>query len=645
MNYKELAANILSMVGGKENVLNVTHCATRLRFNLKDESKAQTDALKRVNGVMGVVNKGGQYQVIIGSDVGSVYKELPVLENAGESSERKSETDKKGPVTRVLDTIAGIFTPIISAITGAGMLKAVLALLVAFNLVSPESSTYQFMNFFGDAAFYFLPILIANSAAVKFKCSPYMAMSLGGILLYPDFISMVNAAKEAGTSLTFIGLPVSLVTYSSSVIPIILGVWFMSFIEPLADKVSPKPVKFFTKPLLTLLITAPVTLIILGPLGSIIGNGIAAGINWLSTYASWLVPLIIGTFFPLLVMTGMHYGIIPIGLNNLATMKFDTIVGPGSMTSNIAQGAAALAVSIRTKNSSIRQLATSAGITAVCGITEPAMYGISLRFKRPLIAAMIGGGVGGLFLGLTHVGRYTAGSPGLLSLPGYIGTEGFQNIIFACIGCAISFVVSFIVSFFLGIEDPVEEDSIKDEKDESVSAVDSQAEKTELKTGEIKTEKGDTVIYSPIEGKAIPLSKVNDPTFAEEILGKGVAVIPKEGKVYAPFDGTVETVFDTKHAIGLTCSNGVEILIHVGLDTVSLGGKYFTAHVASGDTVKKGQLLLDFEMDKIAEEGFETVTPVIVSNTADYEDIIALAGRDVAVGDQILSILSKREGE
>ena len=632
-DYKKLAATILELVGGETNVSNVTHCATRLRFNLKDDKVAQTDKLKNTTGVMGVVNQGGQYQVIIGSDVQSVYREIMELGSfEGKAASQEGPKEKKNPVVRVLDTIAGIFTPIIPAITGAGMLKAVMALLVTFKVITTTSQTYQFLNFFADAAFYFLPFLIANSAAKKFKCNPYMAMSIAGVLMHPNFVNMVNAAKEAGEGLKFIGLPVTLASYSSTVIPIILSVWFMSFIEPIADKISPKPVKFFTKPLLTLLVTAPVAIIVLGPLGNIIGDGIAAGINWLNAVVPWLVPLIVGTFSPLLVMTGMHYGLIPIGINNIATAGFDTVVGPGMLGSNIAQGGASLAVACRTKNSEVRQLATSAGITAVCGITEPAMYGVSLRFKKPLIAAMIGGGVSGLFLGITHVGRYTSGSPGLLALPGYIGTDGFRNITFACIGAAIAFIVSFVISFILGIDDPVEEtpEVAEEKKEEAVEAEDMSAQAA--KAGK------EAVVYAPIKGEAVELKEVSDPTFAEEILGKGVAIRPAEGKVYAPVDGEISTLFETKHAIGITGNRGVELLIHVGLDTVKLEGKYFTAHVASGQKVTKGQLLLEFDMEAIQKEGYEIITPVIVSNTDDSASVTGVTGQMVAVGDELLQV-------
>lgn len=633
MDYKKLAADIVDLVGGEKNIQSVTHCATRLRFNLKEDSAAQTDRLKGTKGVMGVVNKGGQFQVVIGSDVANVYREILELGNFENSGKEKEEgKDDKGPVVRVLDTIAGIFTPIIPAITGAGMLKAVMALLVAFKVIDTASESYQFLNFFADAAFYFLPFLIANSAAKKFKCNPYMAMSIAGVILHPTFINMVNTAKEAETGLRFLGLPVSLASYSSSVIPIILGIWFMSFVEPLADKVSPKPVKFFTKPLLTLIVTAPVTLIVLGPLGNIIGDGIAAVISYLNAHVSWLVPLVVGTFTPLMVMTGMHYGLIPIGINNIATAGFDTVVGPGMLGSNIAQGGASLAVAARTKNSEVRQLATSAGITAVCGITEPAMYGISLRFKKPLIAAMIGGGVSGLFLGITGVGRYTSGSPGLLALPGYIGTEGLRNITFACIGAAIAFAVSFVISFMLGIEDPVEES----EENASVKNGDER-----IKTKEDDREAAhadECTIYSPVKGKAVPLDAVNDPTFSEGVLGQGIAIVPEEGKVYAPFDGVAESVFETGHALGLSGKDGVELLIHVGLDTVNLQGKYFKTKISSGESIKKGQLLLEFDRDAIQKEGYDIVTPIIVTNSGEYGNVQSLASGLVEVGTEILKV-------
>ena len=454
MDYKKLAETILHNVGGAENISAVTHCATRLRFNLKDEGKAKTQELKDTKGVMGVVAKGGQYQVIIGSDVSSVYKPLVELGDLDKSNGGEEKDDRK-VLAKVIDTISGIFTPILPAITAAGMMKAVLALLVAFKVVSPKMQGYQIISFMADAAFYFLPILLASSAAKKFKCNPYLAMMLGGILLHPSFVSMVSTAKEAGTGISLFGLPITLASYSSSVIPIILIVWFMSYVEPIADKISPKPVKFFTKPLITITVTGIIGLVVIGPLGYIISNAIAAGINTLESYAGWLVPTLIGALTPLFVMTGTHYGLIPIGINNRMTMGYDTVIYPGMLASNVAQGGAALAVAFKSKNSEIKQLASSAGITAVCGITEPALYGVNLRFKSALYASMIGGGISGFLMGILRVKNFSGGSPGFLTLPSYIGEDNLSSFMYACIGAVLAVAIAFVVSY-ITYKDPIE---------------------------------------------------------------------------------------------------------------------------------------------------------------------------------------------
>ena len=554
MNYQELGSKILTLVGGKENVIGLTHCATRLRFNLKDESKAQTDTLKKTPGVLGVVVSGGQYQIVIGNDVNHVYKPIAekcnLTQNGGAA---KNDGEKKSIGAKLIDTITGIFTPVLPAITAAGMLKAVLSLLVAFKLVDTTASTYQVINFMADAAFYFLPILLANSAAKKFGCNPYLAMMLGGMLLHPNFVNMVTASQESGEAIKLFFIPIYNASYSSSVIPIILTVWFMSLVEPVADRISPKPIKFFTKPLITALIAGAAGLAVLGSVGYIIASWIASGVTMLNTYVSWLVPLILGGVFPLLVMTGTHYGIIPIGINNRMTIGFDTIVYPANLASNIAQGAATFAVAVKTKKNEVRQVASSAGITAVCGITEPALYGINMRFKTPLISACIDGACGGLFMGLFTVKNYGGGSPGLMTLPGYIGGDILRDLILACIGAAIAFAVAFIISFVL----------YKDKDDEETSPVSGGAPET-ASAESAETDKGDsassgtvTNICAPVKGKLVPLSNVNDPTFAEEILGKGAAVLPEDGNFVSPFKGTVQTVFGTRHAIGLVSDTGV----------------------------------------------------------------------------------------
>lgn len=557
--------------------------------------------------------KGGQYQVVIGNDVIDVFKELMKLGdfNSNENYQEKS----KGLVNTILDTISGIFFPIVPALAGAGMLKALLSLLSAFKLVTVESSTYQFMNFMGDACFYFLPIIIAGSAAKKFKVNQYVAMSLGAMLVHPTLISMVQLAKETGDSLSLFGLPVSLVTYTSSVIPIILAIWFMSKVEPFVTKVTLKPLRIFMVPLLTMLIVGLATLIVIGPLGNLAGQLLGDFINFINQYASWLVPLLVGAFTPLMVMTGMHYGLIPIGINMLVTTGFDTVAGPGMMVSNIAQGGAALAVAIRSKSTDIKALATSSGISAVCGITEPAMYGISLRFKKPLIAAMIGGGTAGLFIGIMDVGRYAQVAPGLFALPSFIGDKGFNNFIYACIGCVIAFVVSFIVSYILGIEEPEEVEKVETSKQIIIN---------------------DEELTAPLEGTIIPLNQMNDPVFASEALGKGIAIVPDTNKVYAPSDGIITVFFETGHAIGLTTDNGAEVLIHVGINTVELKGQYYHPKVKQGDVVKQGDLLLEFDLNAIKERGYDLTTPVIITNTQQYTDITAVKNKHVNTDDQLL---------
>lgn len=622
MNYENLAKEILKNIGGQENISNLTHCATRLRFNLNNVSKANTEKIKKIKGVMGVVDKGGQYQVIIGNDVNYVYKEIIKIANIEGNGEYK-EVDNRKTIAKVIDTITGIFTPILPAITAAGMMKAVLALLTAFKLISTGSQSYQIFNFMADAAFYFLPIFLANSAAKKFKCNPYLAMMLGGILLHPTFVTMVNAAKETGEPLAIFGLPITLASYSSSVLPIILGIWFMSYVELIADKISPKAIKFFTKPLITAVISGIVILVVIGPIGYIVSDKVGLGIKTLESYASWLVPTLLGGLTPLLVMTGTHYGLIPIGINNRMTMGYDTIIYPGMLASNVSQGGAALAVAIKSKDKEVKQLASSAGITAVCGITEPALYGINLRFKTPLYASMIGGAVGGLFLGLFRVSNYSGGSPGFLTLPSYIGGETMMNFVYACIGAVISVFVAFVAGLIL-YKDKVE--AIEDES-----------------LGEVSVDKAPLMnkitIASPLKGNIVPLNEVKDETFASEMMGKGIAINPTEGKVVSPINGTVQMIFKTKHAIGLKSEDGAEILIHIGMDTVQLDGKHFTAHVKDGDKVKVGDTLVEFDMNAIKNEGYELITPVIITNTMEYLEIVPKDIKSVNTGETLITIL------
>jgi PTS system beta-glucosides-specific IIC component len=631
-DYKKMASVILEKVGGKENVSMVTHCATRLRFNLKDEKKADTAALKNTQGVIGVVAQGGQYQVVIGNDVPNVYREIAALGNF--SGEGDTGGAKKGVVNAVFDTVSGIFTPFLPALSGAGMIKAVMALLVTFKVISTASQVYAILNFIADAAFYFMPILLAYSSAQKFKANPYLAMTLGGVLLHPNFAAMVAAARAGGDPLAFIGVPISLVNYGSSVVPIILTVWGMSYVQRFAEKISPKIVKFFTVPLITLLVTAPVMLTVIGPLGNFIGVGIANGVTFLNARVGWLTPMIIGAFTPLLVMGGMHYALVPIGAMNIASLGFDTLIGPGMLGSNIAQGGAALAVAFKTKNASLKQLASSAGVTALCGITEPAMYGVTLRLKRPLYAVLISGGVSALFAGIFGVRRFMSGSPGLLTLPAYLG-EPLANFIFAVLTCVISAVLAFVLTLVFGFDDPKENTKAAGNAD----AANADAGKAAI--GEKDAPHSASLsrsLASPLSGVLVPLENVKDEAFSSGALGKGIAILPDKGILMSPVDGIVDSVTDAKHAISLVADNGAEILIHIGMDTVGLNGKPFHPQVKEGQRVKTGEVLIEFDIQAIKDAGLDTVTPVVIVNSDAFKTIQFTESERIATGDLLMTI-------
>ncbi|MBS6429830.1 beta-glucoside-specific PTS transporter subunit IIABC [Enterococcus raffinosus] len=595
-NYSDLAQSIIKLVGGKENIRNLIHCQTRLRFDLTDESKVKVQELQKLAGVAGVINSGGQFQVVIGTHVSEVYEEVASLLGDVEEMAGKDVGKKKNFLSLAIEFISTSFSPIIPAMSGAGMIKALLALLVLFNLVSNESQTYYIINFMADAVFYFLPFFLANTAARKLKCNPYLAMALAGVLLHPNFAALITA----GEPVNLFSMPVRLVGYGASVIPILLIVICQSFIEKFFNKIIPNAVKIVFVPMLTILITGVIALVAVGPLGSYVGEFIAAGFNAIRAAAPWAPAVIVGTLLPIMVMFGIHTSIGPLDVLQLTSVGYANIFGPGAMVSNIATGVAALVASTRTKDQKEKQVATSGGITALMGITEPALYGVALPKKYPLIATMIGGGVGGLYAGLSGASRFATGSSGLPAIPLYIG-ENISNVVNILIAIAITMITTAVATYLLSIR--FEKDTSNETTSESVIAVDSIA------------------INSPIIGEMLDLSEVKDEAFSKGMLGKGVAFEPSEGKVVAPFNGTVATLFPTKHAIGLVCENGVELLIHIGLNTVDLNGKYFEAHVRQGDKVIQGQTLITFDLEKLRAEGYVTQIPVVVTNTANFKEV------------------------
>ena len=613
MSYQELAKEILSQVGGKENIQQLTHCATRLRFVLNDNSKANTDALKKTNGVVGVAEAGGQYQVIIGSDVQSVYRPLMDLVGLKEDSSANAEEAHQKPLAKLLSIISGIFTPILPIITAAGMIKAVLSILVVFKIVTTKDQNYQVLNFIGDAGFYFLPVFLGGTAAKQFKTNTYLGMLMGATLLHPTFTAMVANFKETGAGIELFGIPFSPVGYSSTVIPVILGVWFMSYVERFADRISPKAIKFFSVPLITALITSIVMFSVLGPIGSVIGQYLGDFFKWLETFGPWVVPTVVGIFSPFLVMTGTHYGLVSIGINNRLTLGYDTVAQPGMLASNVAQGGAALAIAFKTKDTDKKALATSAGITAVCGITEPALYGVTLQNRAAMIGTMVAGGIAGFFLGIMNARNFSGGSPGLLTIMAYVGENTVYYLYVALAGLVMSVAIAFIVTYFLYKDDEV---------------IESTPEEV------VPTE----ALAAPVAGKVVPLAKVEDEIFSSEMLGKGIAILPEENIVKSPVKGEIVTIFDTQHAIGLKTDDDVEVLIHIGIDTVNLKGQHFNALAKVGDRVEVGTPIMEVDFTAVKEAGYDIITPVIVTNTAAFKNVLGTDQEHAQSGDLVVTI-------
>lgn len=626
MDFENLADIILKGIGGEENIAGFTHCATRLRFTLKDESVADEEALKNTKGILGIAKSGGQFQIIIGNEVPKAYGAIQgkMKGSAVGEKEQKILPKKMKISERIFDFVSAIFTPVLPAIIGAGLVKSVLAVAVLLG-ADTESMTYYFLNFIGDAPLYFLPVMLAFTAAKKLGCNQFLAVSIAGAMLHPNYTALITDAYSIHFS-SFLGIPVTLASYSSSVIPVLLMVFALKYMEAFLEKVLPKMVKFFFKPLLCLIIVAPVTFIVLGPIGFVVGVGISTALNMLNTYAGWLVPTIIGAVYPLMVTTGMHYGLVPFMMQSLAAEGFETIAGPGNLPSNIAQGAASLSVAIKTKKKELKQTAFTTGVTAVLGITEPALFGVTLNYKKVLACVMLGGGIGGFYAGIMGVKCFSFCSPGLLSLVAYIGPDGWLNLIHSCISMIIAFAVTFAAVWLWGYKEEDTDDSGTENVQEGKKA---SAEENVLPS---------EGIASPVNGKAVPLSEVPDPTFAEEMLGKGAAVDPSEGRFYAPVSGTISTVFPTKHAIGITGDKGEEILIHVGLDTVQLDGKYFETAVSEGQHVEAGTLLLTCELEKVREAGYKIITPVIVTNPEDYPAVSLARSGEIKAGERLISL-------
>ncbi|QEA52707.1 PTS beta-glucoside transporter subunit IIBCA [Loigolactobacillus coryniformis] len=601
MTYKEMNDQIINGVGGKSNIESVVHCATRLRFVLKDEAKADDDLVRSIPGILQVVKKAGQYQLVIGNNVEDVYNELSDMLQLDENVDHNQSKDKRSIFDKIISTITGSIAPAIPLLAGAGMGKVLLLILTLSGLLTEKSQTYQMLNLIFDTGYFFMPAFIGFSAAKIFKTNQFLGAFMGLVTVNPNWVAMVAAGKPV----SFIGVPIQLVSYSSTLITAILSVWLMSYIEKFVKKITPGMIKVFAEPMLIMLITAPLTFIVLGPIANLISMGIASISMFLYDHAGFIAVPLLAAAYPWLVSIGIHKALSPISIQLVATQGFDPIIRVVALCSNMSQAAASLAVGLKTKNKQLRALALSSTVTAYLGgITEPAMFGVNLKLKKPMYGAMIGGAVAGLFAGFMKMKAFIYVTPGLLSLPMWVSkTENY--VVSAVATIVIASVATFIATWLIGFEDPVSEEVMKQKQ--------AQANK-------VVTTKHS--INSPVVGEARMLNEVNDETFASGVMGKGIAVIPTEGVVIAPTDGVASAVFDTSHAIGLHLDNNADLLIHVGIDTVELKGQYFETLVKKGERFHAGQELLRFDLDKIKQAGYDPTVMIIVLNTKDFLEVL-----------------------
>lgn len=602
MNYKDLCQQIIKLVGGKDNIINVVHCVTRLRFTLNDQNLANIEQIKELKEVIDVIANEAVFQIVIGPQVMDVYKELSQL--LGKTKDKK-QINKITIWRSILDLMSESMSPILQPLMAAGMLAGVLSILSLTGIVSTESSTYVIIDSLRNAIFFFLPVFMAMSCAKKLNANPYLAVALA--------VTLLSAGINGVEGLDFFGIPLLTITYSNSFFPIILAVWLMGYVDQFLSKIIPQSITYFFKPVLVLLICLPVTLLVFGPIGTWLGDGINFVCQFLmKTIGNWIVVALYAALQPFLIMMGAANFVMPVLMNFLTKQGYDPIFLVGSLISDAAVGGALLGYFLRARNSEQRQLFGTTAFSAFMNITEPAVYGVFVKFRRPFIAVMIGGGLGGMFAGIMGVKGYSFA--GLVSLTAWIGDGDYNNFYFAVIAVIIAIVASAIAAYFLNI--PEQENEEK--KNISVKSQD---------------------IHSPVQGNIISLNQVKDKVFSSEALGKGIAVIPEEDIIYAPISGEIVTLFPTHHAIGIKADNGVEVLIHIGIDTVELEGKYFESFIKQGECVQVGQKLISFDRQKIKEKGYDDTVVMIVTNSDNYLDIIPSQEKNVTYDETCLTVV------
>jgi len=642
MDYKQSAKEVYEKIGGKENLISAAHCATRLRLVIADNAKCDKEAVEEIDGVKGVFFASGQLQIIFGTGiVNKVYDEFIAVSGITASTKEEvkaAATAQTNWFKKGIKTLGDIFVPIIPAIVASGFLMGImesLNFMVNNGIVNIDtsSSLYVFAQLFSNTAYTFLPILIAVSAAKVFGGNPFLGAVIGMIMIHPNLQNAWTVATEGvlQKQSVFFGLySIDMVGYQGHVLPVIIAVWVLSTIEKKLHKIVPAMFDLFVTPLVSVFVTGYLTLSIIGPIFVLIENGILGGVQWLIALPLGIGSFIMGTAYATTVVSGIHhmYTIIDLGQISQYGMTYWL---PLASAANVAQGAATLAVSLKTKNKKLKSMALPSSLSAFLGITEPAIFGVNMRFFKPFVAASIGGGCGALYASIVGLGATGTGVTGLFGILLHLHRP-MQYIITMAIAIGVSFVLTWVI--WKDEEQNKTENKIENKTEQQTDKT-QQITITEQKA-EIKSY--DKTVYSPIQGKVIALSSVKDETFAGEFLGKGVAIQPEEGKVVAPFDGKVTVVMDTKHAVGMTSDSGIEILIHIGMDTVQLNGKHYQTYVNIGDEVKKGDLLLTFDKEAIVAEGYEITTPVVVTNTADFKQVNGLAEKQVQKGDVIINI-------
>ncbi|MDQ1217158.1 beta-glucoside-specific PTS transporter subunit IIABC [Microbacterium arborescens] len=609
---KDAAGAILEHIGGPENIAALQHCSTRLRFNLVDDARADEAALKAVPGVIGVV-RGPQTQIIVGSKVSDYFAEIEKLRGGRAAARTAGEARQKLTWKRVgsaiMEFVVAVFTPIIPAIAGAGIFKSFLILASALGWMQTTDPSYQVLSAIPDAVFFFLPLLVTYTAAKKLGVNIPLALGIVGLLVFPTFSGLLT--QEGGVAL--FGLPIPAIAYNAQVFPPILAVLLLWPVEKLATKITPGPIRTFFVPLLCFVVVSPIMIFALGPLGYGLGSLLTGGMLWLYATLGWVAIALLAAVLPFIISVGMHKAFIPPTIATVAQQGRDPFYLVASLAHNIAESGSSLAVAIRTRNKTLRGTAISSGISAFFGITEPALYGVTLQNRRALFAVIAGSLTGGVYLGIAAVGAFALVSPGAASISMFIDVLNPWNLIHAVIGALVAFATAFVVSLVIW----------KDSDSGTIRALEAQVGTA----GGIAAEPvADGRLVAPVAGEVVPLDRVDDPVFGGGILGDGVAIRPSAGAVYAPLSGTVSSLLPSKHAFGITGDDGVEILVHVGLDTVKLDGAPFVAHVAQGDRVERGQLILEADLEAIHRAGFDTITPVVVLNGDAFEVVEALTG-------------------